>query len=334
MSGYDTIAGLKAKVEVAGEQFIKARLDLKEIERSHARTIQSRISSQREINSLLQRKHMWNEEDVARFTSLYRDEHQAEMSERQASKLLKDAEGLVDRQYDSLVNAIRERYHEEQTWSDKIRQLSTYSTWAILTMNILVLFITLAIFEPRKRRKIVDGVDEKLTLAITGQNAVIKQANDSVEQQLWQQQKTINDLAEHAVQVSTALASISAKQNTEMAALSTHLLNSTHAPDTSPDAANDTELDMYYQQASAKPQPSWWVPGSAIWRTLTHSNANTRATSTAIANQRNDGRRRQQQQQQQQEEEAFTKAEASQLAIEAAAVASLVTAALTYYFST
>ncbi|KAI8321249.1 mitochondrial distribution and morphology family 33, partial [Martensiomyces pterosporus] len=188
-TGYDRIADLKSQVDTAGQQFKQARHDLDQIKGKHARTIQNRLANQREINSLLQRKHLWGEDDVARFTGLYRDEHQAEMSERSASRELKETEALVDRRYDELVGAIRERYHEEQIWSDKIRRASTYGTWAVLFMNILALFMAQAIFEPRKRRKIVAGVDEKLAAAIGEQNAMIEQVNESVEQQLARQER-------------------------------------------------------------------------------------------------------------------------------------------------
>ncbi|KAJ2845249.1 sensitivity to high expression protein she9, partial [Coemansia erecta] len=168
-TGYDRIADLKAQVEDTGILFHQARQDLDSAKQKHSAAIKDRIDSQREINSLLQRKHLWNEDDVARFTTLYRMEHQSELAEQSVAKQAKDAEALVDRRYDELVNSIRMRYHEEQIWSDKIRRASTYGTWAVLIMNILALFLAQAIFEPRKRRKIVASVDDKLTAALSEQ---------------------------------------------------------------------------------------------------------------------------------------------------------------------
>ncbi|KAJ2128636.1 sensitivity to high expression protein she9, partial [Coemansia sp. RSA 921] len=102
ITGYDRIALLKMQVDSSGEQFHAARRQLNDTKSQHARATKSRIANQREINSLLQRKHLWSEEDVARFTSLYRDEHQAESAETQSAKDLKEAEALVDHKYDEL----------------------------------------------------------------------------------------------------------------------------------------------------------------------------------------------------------------------------------------
>ncbi|KAJ1886128.1 sensitivity to high expression protein she9, partial [Kickxella alabastrina] len=191
ITGYNRISDLKNKVEESSSEFKAARHDLDKIKELHARTVQERIANQREINSLLQRKHLWNEDDVARFTGLYKDEHQADMTELSASESLKEAEALVDRRYDQLVETIRERYHEEQIWSDKIRRASTYGTWAVLFMNILALFMAQAIFEPRKRRKIVAGVDEKLTAAIGDQQARIDEFAQGMLQRQAEHERSI-----------------------------------------------------------------------------------------------------------------------------------------------
>ncbi|KAJ1949217.1 sensitivity to high expression protein she9 [Linderina pennispora] len=243
MTGYERIQALKEKVETCGVDFNQARHDLQAAKEGHGKMIHQRISSQREINSLLQRKHLWDETDVARFTSLYRDEHQAEILERTAGKELKEAEELVDRRYGELVGAIRERYHEEQIWSDKIRRASTYGTWAVLFMNILALFMAQAIFEPRKRRKIVAGVDEKLTAAIADQNSRIADVQQGVQQRLASHEGAINEIGQHLGALASVLAAMDQRQATEMAVISSQLLNSTHEPDEPEN--NETELDMY-----------------------------------------------------------------------------------------
>ncbi|KAJ2613327.1 sensitivity to high expression protein she9, partial [Coemansia sp. RSA 1694] len=203
LTGYDRIASHKQRVEDTGEAFQKARRHLDSIKVRHAQVIQTRMSSQREINSLLQRKHLWNEDDVARFTGLYRDEHQAETFEHSAAQELRDTEALVDKKYDELVAAIRERYHEEQIWSDKIRRASTYGTWAVLFMNIIALFLAQAIFEPRKRRKIVAGVDERLAVAMDDQQARIGGIGQAVELRLASHESSIGAIATQLANVST-----------------------------------------------------------------------------------------------------------------------------------
>lgn len=230
MTGYDRISYLKQQVDVSSRQFQQARQNLTETKHQHTQTIQQRINNQREINSLLQRKHLWNDQDVARFTNLYRDEHQAETQERQAREGVKGADKLVDERYDRLVGAIRDRYHEEQIWSDKIRRASTYGTWAVLVMNVAALFLAQAFFEPRKRQKIVDGVDERLGRAMQTQDTRLEESQRQVNERLDRQEQNMMLLGQQLEGV------ISQNSQSPSANVMAGL----------DQGYSDTELDMYY----------------------------------------------------------------------------------------
>ncbi|KAJ2531137.1 sensitivity to high expression protein she9 [Coemansia sp. RSA 1937] len=310
ITGYDRIALLKMQVDSSGEQFHAARRQLNDTKSQHARATKSRIANQREINSLLQRKHLWSEEDVARFTSLYRDEHQAESAETQSAKDLKEAEALVDHKYDELVNAIRERYHEEQIWSDKIRRASTYGTWAVLFMNILALFLAQAIFEPRKRRKIVAGVDERLSEAMSEQKDMLASTGQAMEQRIGEQEKAVVQMAQHLYNMSAVMDAISMRQErgmSEAGAQASEPVRRSEAAVVDPsvllggsDGYSDTELDMYYAQMHSRRA----LPESMIWKVASSPH----------------------------QKQAYSRAEAGQLALETAALTSLIAGTL-YWFS-
>ncbi|PIA17744.1 hypothetical protein COEREDRAFT_80402 [Coemansia reversa NRRL 1564] len=330
VTGYDRVAQLKLKVDTSGDEFNSARQSLEKIKQQHAQTIKDRISSQREINSLLQRKHLWNEEDVARFTDLYRDEHQAESNEHKTATELKNAESLVDRKYNELVSAIRERYHEEQIWSDKIRRASTYGTWAVLFMNIIALFLAQAIFEPRKRRKIVAGVDEKLAEAMELQQNKATDISQTLENRLAEQQKITVQMAEHMHNISVAISAISAKQEAELSSFTRTVSspqNSLSAIDqslllSSDSGYSDAELDMYYAQVNKEHvEPKPLIPGSMIWRVVQKDGNNAKHT----ISKDNSGQKK---------SRIYSRAEAGQLALETAAIASILVGAVTYWFAT
>jgi len=58
--------------------------------------------------------------------------------------------------------SVHGRYHEEQIWSDKIRRASTWGTFALMGVNV-VLFIVVQIgFEPWRRKRLVRGFEEKV----------------------------------------------------------------------------------------------------------------------------------------------------------------------------
>ena len=79
------------------------------------------------------------------------------------SAQLREAEQHVDVAFSDLTKAILQRYHEEQVWSDKIRNVSTWVNLAGLVINLVVFVGAIAIVEPWKRRRLVERVEERMT---------------------------------------------------------------------------------------------------------------------------------------------------------------------------
>ncbi|CRK36087.1 hypothetical protein BN1708_006936 [Verticillium longisporum] len=79
---------------------------------------------------------------------------------------LAEAEAEEQRLSQALMAGMLRRYHEEQIWSDRIRRASTWGTWGLMGVNVL-LFIVLQLFaEPWRRRRLVRAVvaEEKSVL--------------------------------------------------------------------------------------------------------------------------------------------------------------------------
>ncbi|OMJ24364.1 Sensitive to high expression protein 9-like protein, mitochondrial [Smittium culicis] len=188
ITGYDKISSLKSAVIQKQKDFSDARAELISTKKEFEQVSEDRKSSQREINLLLQRKHIWNESDVSQFTSLHKREYNLSRSEIELKSNVKKLESNVETCYDNLVATIQSRYHEEQTWSDKIRMLSSYSTFAVLLVNITFLILAQLVFEPRRRRKIIDGVDSKLGEKILAsgnyQSVDFQASNNSIDSSL------------------------------------------------------------------------------------------------------------------------------------------------------
>lgn len=119
-------------------------------------------STQSSVNSLLERKHSWSDSDVAKFTQLVRADHASRAAVTTTSEALKTAEINVDKSFTALMQAILERYHEEQVWSDKIRSVSTWAQIAALVANLVVFVGAIAFIEPWKRRRLVEGLEERV----------------------------------------------------------------------------------------------------------------------------------------------------------------------------
>ncbi len=133
---------------------------------AYSKAINQRSGSQREVNELLQRKHAWSPEDLERFTALYRSDHANEQAETAAQENLANSEREAEEASARLSSCILARYHEEQIWSDKIRRMSTWGTWGLMGVNILLFLVFQIAIEPWRRKRLVKGFEEKVMEAL------------------------------------------------------------------------------------------------------------------------------------------------------------------------
>ena len=157
-TGYDACEKLKNDVLQKDQLYSELKEKTQTSRLNYFQTIDDRAKCQRELNTLLQRKHVWTEDDVNRFTELYKNEMRLEGSESSLKQSMQSMEKNLDSLHLELMNAIRERYQQEQLWSDKIRKFSSYGTFGLLAFN-LILFISIQfVFEPKKKKKLIDEV--------------------------------------------------------------------------------------------------------------------------------------------------------------------------------
>lgn len=114
----------------------------------------------------MQRKHAWSSNDLERFTALYRSDHANEQSESSAQDSLAAAERQAEEAAAKLSASILARYHEEQIWSDKIRRMSTWGTWGLMGVNVLLFLVFQIGVEPWRRKRLVKGFEDKVMEAL------------------------------------------------------------------------------------------------------------------------------------------------------------------------
>ncbi|CEP20036.1 hypothetical protein [Parasitella parasitica] len=204
LTGYDQIDAVKQKVNNQATLFETTRDEVQAAKRAYESAIETRSTTQRGINELLQRKHLWTGDDVTKFTELYRLEHSHSQAEMLAKEKYQACEKQMDREYMELARSIMERYHEEQLWSDKIRSVSTYGTWALMVVNLLLFVAVQTVFEPRKRKRLTDRFEELLVAKVDEEEQKFQsvfEALDEKDRLLMQQQvavmETLNTLTEH-----------------------------------------------------------------------------------------------------------------------------------------
>lgn len=143
--------------------------------------ISQRSSSQREVNELLQRKHAWTPNDLERFTELYRSDHANEQAETAAQENLLTTERCAEEAAARLSASILARYHEEQIWSDKIRRMSTWGTWGLMGVNVLLFLVFQIGVEPWRRKRLVKGFEDKVMEALEREGSAVEAAPTEVQ---------------------------------------------------------------------------------------------------------------------------------------------------------
>lgn len=169
---------LKQKVIDQDAELTNLRKQLDEYKKVYDERISQRSALQKEMNHLLQRKSNWNENDVQRFTELYRNEHRLESEELTAKQQTKAATDRVEEAQVELMNLIRERYIEEQLWSDKIRRASTWYTWILMLVHFLLFLAIQTIFEPRRRERFKEEIQSSMVLLLEGKEVVSRNERD------------------------------------------------------------------------------------------------------------------------------------------------------------
>ncbi|KAL9637174.1 MAG: hypothetical protein Q9164_002362 [Protoblastenia rupestris] len=172
LTGYSGIEALKKDIEQQELLVKSTRESLQEAREAYSKAISQRSSSQREVNDLLQRKQAWDPTDLERFTSLYRSDHANEQAEASAHERLTQMERRSEEAAAKLSASILARYHEEQIWSDKIRRMSTWGTWGLMGVNVLLFLVFQIGVEPWRRKRLVKGFEQKVAEALGREGAV------------------------------------------------------------------------------------------------------------------------------------------------------------------
>lgn len=166
LTGYSAIESIKAANARLESDLAAAQANLRRARQHYKAVNAQRAGTQREVTTLLARKDTWSPMDLERFTSLYRQDHELEAAVSEASSALTEAEAEEARLSQSLNSGILKRYHEEQIWSDRIRRQSTWGTWGLMGVNVLLFLVLQFVAEPWKRSRLMKGIaaEEKAAL--------------------------------------------------------------------------------------------------------------------------------------------------------------------------
>jgi len=195
VTGYDEIESLKRQVVSQEARISASRRAARDAKVAYEEAVQKRSDSQREVNGLLERKSMWTDTDVSRFTALVRQDHALEQEEGRVKAAVTQTEDDTEREFDALMRTILARYHEEQVWSDKIRSVSTYGQLAVLGVNVLVFVVAIALVEPWKRRRLAQTFERKVEELEAANLDVVTRGIETLRSRIEEQEKVLVTLA-------------------------------------------------------------------------------------------------------------------------------------------
>ena len=185
---FSGIEALRGEIMEQEKEVRSHRAAVADAKTSHAEAQEKQSASQKEIVGLLESKSSWSPADLERYMSLVRSEHLDEQAEQRAREQLSLAERRLELARSLLEKLERKQYHEEQIWSDTIRRNSTWVTIGLMGVNIILLLAQISIFEPYRRRKIVNQIKQALdekSAAIVGAeqqiDAVVEASGSSAE---------------------------------------------------------------------------------------------------------------------------------------------------------
>ncbi|KAK3956672.1 Mdm33 family-domain-containing protein [Pseudoneurospora amorphoporcata] len=182
LTGYSAIEQIKrqnAELEVTHRV---AQTRLRDARHNYKSLTMHRATTQREVTTLLARKDTWNPLDLERFTSLYRLDHELEAQVAQAAQELTEAETEESKLSADLNAGILKRYHEEQIWSDRIRRQSTWGTWGLMGVNVLLFLVLQFVAEPWRRKRLMKGIAENEKGVIDEVRYELGQVRQALEQ--------------------------------------------------------------------------------------------------------------------------------------------------------
>lgn len=172
LTGYSSIESLKSQISALESELRAAQSHLTASRSAYKDAVSDRSATQREVTTLLARQKTWTPVDFERFTTLYRQDYELEASVGSRAVELERAERDAERLGRELGAGILARYHEEQIWSDKIRRMSTWGTWGLMGMNILLFLVLQFGAEPWRRRRLVRGFEEKVREALADERVM------------------------------------------------------------------------------------------------------------------------------------------------------------------
>ncbi|KAL2108423.1 hypothetical protein VUR80DRAFT_3816 [Thermomyces stellatus] len=161
LTGYSSIEAITANNVRLEKTLGEARKTMRAARQHLQETSARQVSTQRDMATLLARKASWVQSDKARFAELIEDDYRLETEVAQAARNVEDAEAREQALTSEWVAGMSKQYYEHQVYSDRIRRASTWGTWGLMGVNVLLFLLLQFVAEPWKRGRLLNSMEER-----------------------------------------------------------------------------------------------------------------------------------------------------------------------------
>lgn len=166
MTGYTQVNQLKNKLSQSESHYYSMRNKLSDKRAAYLKVVTTRGQLHRDMNTLLQKKHAWSPADLEKFTSIYTKEHEMDLKEKTSREEMERIESELEDAHSSFMDTMRERYREEQIWSDWMRGISLAGTMGLMFVNLALGVVFYGWIEPTRRKNLAENIVTRISQLI------------------------------------------------------------------------------------------------------------------------------------------------------------------------
>lgn len=161
LTGYTSIEAITANNTRLEADLSAARAAMRAARQRYQDTSARQVSTQRDMATLLARKASWGQGDKGRFAECIEEDYRLEADVADAGRAVEEAEAKEQALTSQWVAGMSKQYYEHQVYSDRIRRASTWGTWGLMGVNVLLFLMLQFVAEPWKRGRLLNSMEER-----------------------------------------------------------------------------------------------------------------------------------------------------------------------------
>ncbi|KAK3265681.1 hypothetical protein CYMTET_25656 [Cymbomonas tetramitiformis] len=159
---YKEVEKLKQQEAHIHGEFLQARSALKKATEAYKEASSHGAATHGELNSLLARRLEWSPADVQRFAELNQKESFQQVEGCKLKERLEACLNAVDTNQALWLRAVEQHRKLELTYIENSRQLGTYASLGLISLNTLIFAASVFVIEPYRNRIRLEAIQDAI----------------------------------------------------------------------------------------------------------------------------------------------------------------------------